>query len=373
MLRWQDMKPEFLPLFRLAIPIALGELGWMSMGLVDTMMLGRFSPDSMAAAGLGGHLFFSVAIFGIGLMLSLDTLVSQAWGAGRTEECHHWLFQALWLALGISPPLMLLAWFMIPAMNRVGLHPDVQKELRPFLEMLIWSMPPLLASAALRRYLQGMGHVRVIMVTLISANLINFAFNYLLIFGKLGFPRMGAAGSALSTVLGRLFILGIYALYAARMRPGAEPRLSWRYARPTLAGIQSVIRIGLPPACQTVMEVGAFAAAAAIIGRLNPLALAAHEVAIGVASYSFMVPMGIGSAGAVRVGNELGAGRPQRAAMAGWAAIVLGIGFMACVGVLFLVAPRAISRLFTNDAAIISAAVPLLAACAPRRERRCRE
>ena len=189
----------------LAWPVVVAELGWMFMGIVDTIMVGRVSPEAIGAVGLGSTLFVAFAIFGMGLLLGLDTLVSQSYGADEIVECHRWLLHGLYLALIASAPIMAAAWALVHLMPRWGLHPAVLEMTAPSLAIVTWSTLPLLLYAALRRYLQAMNLVRPIMIVLVTANLVNAAINWVLIFGHLGFPALGTNGAAWATVVSRVY------------------------------------------------------------------------------------------------------------------------------------------------------------------------
>ena len=199
---WADVRR----VVSLAIPVALAELGWMSMTVVDTIMVGPLGPAAIGAIGVGNSAFYTFAIFGMGLLLGLDTLVSQAFGAGNRDDCHHSLSQGIYLALFITAPLMVLFACMPPAFYALGINAEVSRLAGMFVATLSFGTLPLLLYGAFRRYLQGMGHVRPVMFTLISANLINWFFNWLLILGHWGLPALGVVGSALSTCLARLYM-----------------------------------------------------------------------------------------------------------------------------------------------------------------------
>jgi len=355
---------EFRPLLKLAIPLVLGELGWMTMGIVDTMMTGRLSKEAMGAVSVGGILFYAVAVFGMGLMYGLDALVSQAFGARRIQDCHHSLINAVYLAVGVTPPLMALQWMLVPLMGRFGIHADVLREAGPYLYAITWSTLPLMLYSAFRRYLQSMDLVQAVMFSLISANLVNAFVNWLLIFGNWGLPEMRAAGAGWATTISRVYMAGVMIAYAIWHSRKYKTGLLAARIEPDGKRMREILSLGLPAASQIVLEVGVFAVATTMIGKLDPVWLAAHQVALSAASYSFMIPLGLGSAAAVRVGQAIGAGRPQSARNAGWAAIVLGVAFMGCAGVLFLMVPRAIGRVFTTDVGVIEAGVVLLALAA---------
>lgn len=343
---------ELRPLLRLAIPLVLGELGWMTMGIVDTMMLGRVSPEAMSAASVSGILFFTVTVFGMGVLLGLDTLVSQSHGAGESLDAQQSLVAGLWLSVPLCVILMIAQRATLPFMGWLEVNPRVLELAGPFTQAISWSTPPLLVYTAMRRYLQGIGRVRPVVFALVSANLVNIAGDWALIFGHLGFPAMGTQGAAWATVFSRLYLAAVLTWAALPLRASR----SIDFAR-----IRSIAAIGLPASVQIVVEVGVFALVTALVAKLEPVYSAAHQIALSAASYSFMIPLGLNSAAAVRVGNALGAGNPRGAARAGWAAIGLGIAFMAAAGLVFIGAPRWISRAFTNDPAVIAAAGPMLA------------
>ena len=354
------LRDEFRPMLTLAWPVVVAELGWMFMGIVDTIMVGRVSPEAIGAVGLGSTLFVAFAIFGMGLLLGLDTLVSQSYGAGEIVECHRWLLHGLYLALIASAPIMAAAWALVHLMPRWGLHPAVLEMTAPYLAIVTWSTLPLLLYAALRRYLQAMNLVRPIMIVLVTANLVNAAINWVLIFGHLGFPALGTNGAAWATVVSRVYMVVALALVIAWHEHDARVSLfatplrieAWRLGR--------LVRLGLPAATQVTAEVGAFAAATALAGRLNPVALTSHQIALNVVSVTFMVPLGVASAGAVRVGQAVGRRDPHGASQAGWTALVLGVGFMACAALAFVTVPSQIIGFFTHDPAVMALGISLL-------------
>jgi multidrug resistance protein, MATE family len=359
-----SLRGEFKPMFRLALPVVLAEMGWMVMGIVDTLMVGRLSPEAIGAIGVGSSLFIGVVIFAMGLSLGLDTLVSQAFGARRIDDCHRWLLHGVALSAMLSPPMMLLIWGISAALGGWGLDARVLAMTRPFLDALTWSVPPLLLYSAFRRYLQGMGVVRPVMIALVAANLVNVLFNWILIFGRFGFPALGVRGAAWSTVLARVamaaFLFGVIVYREMGKRPGlfeTPLRIDRFWMRRLLA-------LGFPAAMQVTLEVGVFAAATALAGRLAPSALAAHQIALNIAAFTFMVPLGVSSAGAVRVGHAVGRRDREGAARSGWTALLFGAGFMSCAALAFLLIPRTLIGAFTSDAGVLDEGVALLSVAA---------
>jgi multidrug resistance protein, MATE family len=360
--QFREIRQEFWPMLRLAAPLALTELGWLSMGFVDTVMVGRL-PDSATAIGavsLGTTLFYTIGIFGSGIMLGLDTLVAQAYGAGKLEECHRMMWSALYLSLLLSPAVMLAVLACVPLFPRFGLSAPLVAQTVPFLRALIWSTLPLSLYFVLRRYLQAMGIVKPVVFTLVSANLVNLAGNWCLVYGHWGFPSLGVSGSGWATCVSRFYmvtVLAVAAVYYDRKRSSGLWLAPRRFDR---TRIRELLRLGLPAASQLLAEIGAFTMATFLIGRLGAVVLAGHQIALNVASITYMVPLGIGSAAAVRVGQAIGAGDSRAAARAGWMALFFGAGFMSCAGLGLLLFARPIARIYSPQAAVVASGAALL-------------
>jgi len=351
-------------MFRLAAPVVLAELGWMAMGTVDTIMIGPLGPAAIGASGIGGSLYYALAIFGMGLLYGLDTLVSQAHGAGDKPDTHHSLAQGVYSAIFIALPLTVIFFFFAPVLVWLGINTEVSILAGPFIRTLGFGTLPLLLYGAFRRYLQGIGHVRPVMFALVSANLVNWLFNWLLIYGHWGIPKLGVVGSALSTCLARVYNAAVLLVVIWWFERGSERGIRSIVRRPDPQRLLRLMALGLPAATQILMEIGAFASAAVLAGRLSPVALAAHQIAINCASISYMVPLGVSSAAAVAVGQAVGRGDPAAARRAGYIAVGLGCAFMACAAAAFLLFPRVILGIFSTNAGILATGVSLLAIAA---------
>ena len=350
-------------MFALAAPVVIAELGWMTMGMVDTLMVGPLGPEAIGAVGLGSSLSTAVAIFAMGMLLGLDPLVSQSFGAGRLDECRRWLLHGVYLALILAIPSTFGVFGLVASLDHWAMNADVLRLTRPYLEAVAWSLPPLLLYFAFRRYLQSVGVVRPIMLTLIAANLLNVVVNWMLIYGRLGAPALGVAGAAWATVLSRVAMVGsLLVVIVLRERQSASRiRVPWQLELPR---IRKLVVLGFPAAMQLTLEVGVFAAASALAGRMLPVSLAAHQIALNLAGFTFMVPLGIASAGAVRVGQAVGRGDHAGAARAGWTALALGAGFMSLAALAFTLIPRQLISAFTSDARVLDLGVSLLAVAA---------
>ncbi|HLG60195.1 MAG TPA: MATE family efflux transporter [Vicinamibacterales bacterium] len=342
----------------------LAEVGWMVMGIVDTIMVGPLGPAAISATGMGSSLFTAIAIFGMGLMLGLDAFVSHAHGAGDEAECKRLLHAGVWLAIAVAPLVMALAWLLLVSIDRWGLHPEIRVLVGPYLQVISLGALPLLIYAAFRRYLQGLHVVRPIMLALVTANLVNAGANWVLIYGHLGMPTLGVEGSAWATTAARVWMAGF--LYLAirrehRRRGDRDPALPWSS---DLGRIRRLVALGFPAASQVTLEVGVFAAATALAGRLDPVSSGAHQIALNLASLAFMVPLGLSSAGAVRVGHAMGGRDPDRAVRAGWTALATGCVIMSAIGLALFLWPVRLLSAFSTEPRIIEIGVRLLAIAA---------
>jgi MATE family multidrug resistance protein len=344
--------------------VILAEIGWMVMGIVDTVMVGTLGPAAIGATGMGASVFTGVAIFGMGLMLGLDAFVSQAHGAGDETECRRWLHSGVWLAVAVAPVVMALTWLLFITLDWWGLHGEIRVLVGPYLRVISFGTLPLLVYAAFRRYLLGMHVVRPIMFALVSANLVNAGANWVLIYGHLGMPALGVEGAAWATTAARVWMAG-FLFIAIRMehrrRGDRQPHVPRSL---DVARITRLVALGFPAAAQVTLEVGVFAAATVLAGRLDPVASGSHQIALNVAALAFMVPLGLSSAGAVRVGHAIGGRDPRRAVQAGWTALATGCVIMSAIGLVLFLWPARLIAAFSTDPRIIDIGVSLLAIAA---------
>jgi MATE family multidrug resistance protein len=353
---------EARPMLQLALPLVLAELGWMTMGIVDTMMVGRQanSADAIGAVSLGSILYYAVAIFGAGLMLGLDTLVSHSYGAGDLEDTHRSLVNGVYLSIALTPVLMGLIRFGEPALRVLNIPESVLSQAIPYLRAINWSTFPLLLFFVFRRYLQGINLVKPVMFSIVSANLVNLIGNWALIYGHLGFRVMGTVGSGWATCAGRIYMASVLMAYCLYYDLRYKTGLLDASRLPYLPRVWQLVNLGFPAAMQLGLEVCVFAVATVVIARLGAIPLASHQIALNTASFTYMVPLGISSAAAVRVGQALGRNDPHGARRAGWTALALGSVFMTCTTIIFWAVPGLIVRIYTPDPVVIRAASGLL-------------
>ena len=347
-------------MLRLAAPLAVAELGWMAMGIVDTIMAGPLGPAAVGAGILGNMVYYPIATCGAGLLLGMDTLVSQSFGADDPADCRRTLVSGIWLGIGLTLPLALLILAVIPLMRAAGAIPVVMAQCTPYMKALIWGIPPLLLFSAARRYLQAVDIVKPVTFALVSASLMNFLGNWVLMYGHWGFRAMGLAGSGWSTTFSRVYMAAVMlgaVLWHERKSGNLLFHLSWR---PDPGRLRRLVSLGLPAAGQITFEGAVFGVVTVMAARLDAVSLAAHGIAVQVIATTYMVPLGIASAAAVRVGQAVGRRDPKGAAAAGWAALLIGSLFMGAAGVALWVVPGWIVRIFIRDAAVVSMGVVLL-------------
>jgi multidrug resistance protein, MATE family len=364
MLSLSSLRKELRPTIHLALPLVLAELGWMSMAIVDTVMVGHLpnSATAMGAVSLGSNLFMVLALFGGGLLMGLDTLVSQAFGAGKREDCYRSLINGVYMSVALTPILALPIWLLRPLLSGMHIDPAVLELTIPYTVALTVGLLPLLMYFAVRRCLQAMDMVRPVAFALVTANIVNAVGNYALIYGKLGFPAMGAVGSGWSTAIARLYMAAVLVGHLFWYDRRHHTELLQTPVDVDLPRIKHLITLGYPAAVQFTLESGIFALATTLIARLGAVPLASHQIALNTVAFTYMVPLGISSAAAVRVGQAIGRKDPFGAGEAGGTAIFLGAAFMACASAALLIFPRWIARMYTPDEVIIHSTIALLAA-----------
>ena len=341
-------------MMRLAAPLALAELGWMAMGVVDTIMAGPLGPAAVGAGSLGAMMFFPIAICGTGLLLGMDTLVAQSFGRGDLRDCRRTLVNGVWLGAALSPLLVLVLWATIPLLRAVGTNPRALAIFEPYLKALTIGVLPLLLYTAFRRYLQAVNLVKPITFALVSANLINIAGDWALMYGHCGAPALGVPGSGFSTSISRTYMAAVLLgaiLWHERKSGNLLFAISWW---PDSTRLRRLVTLGLPAAGQILFEGAVFGIVTAMAARLDEASLAAHGIAVNVISTTFMVPLGISSAAAVRVGQACGRKDPHAAATAGWTALLLSATFMSAAGLLLWLLPQMIVRIYIRDAAVVT-------------------
>ncbi len=347
-----------LELLQLALPVVAVQVGLMTMGVVDSIMVGRLSAAALAGVALGNVYFFAGAIFGMGVLLAFDPIVSQAVGADDQPAIGRALQRGLLLSIGLAIPISLILLTVRPALVLLG-QPDL---VVPIASGYVWrEIPgvfPFLAFTVLRQSLQAMGRMRAIVAAIVAANLLNVGLNWLLIYGHWGAPALGAFGSAWSTTISRWAMTLGLALLAW---PALAPHLTrWRPETLALQPLSRIFALGAPIGAQMQLEFGVFGAIGLLMGRLGTVAVAAHQIALNLASLTFMVPLGVSGAAAVLVGRAVGRGDAAGARRATRTALVFGVGFMVLTALVFLLMPGPLARVYSEETGVVALASVLL-------------
>ncbi|HEY8120620.1 MAG TPA: MATE family efflux transporter [Myxococcota bacterium] len=356
----EPLSGEVARLARLAVPVALSNLGMIAMGAVDQLLLGHYGTTELAAVGLANPWIFGTIMFANGILLGLDPIIARAHGAGDGARSARALHSGLVLALALALPVAILWWFTEPVLIAIGQEPALSKLAATFVRAQIPSIPFFLGNTVLSRYLQNREHVKQTVVVMAIANLVNALAAWSLIYGHLGLPSLGVLGAGLATnatrIASTLTLVAwtrAFRLYEGAWEPFDAGAFEWRKHA-------EILRYGVPIAFQTCTEMWAFGLASFIAGPLGEASLAAHQVTMQFASITFMIPLGISQAVTIRAGNLLGARRPAAAARAGWLGIAGSAAFMALAAATFILGRNWLPQAFTNDATVIAAAATIL-------------
>jgi MATE family multidrug resistance protein len=349
---------ELREMVRIAAPIVLVNMGLMMQGIVDTLMLGHLSPQALAAGAVGNLYFYNIVVFGMGLLMSLDPVVSQALGAGDAAGVARGVQRGMLLAVAAS---VVAVCAMLPASSVLELARQPAEIIPDAAAYARWSalgVLPWLLFSAFRQTLQSMHRVLPMALAVILANVLNAVLNWMLIFGKLGAPAMGVVGSAHATWISRWVMMILLVWFAwPDLRPALAP---WRRETLSWRPLVRMAAIGAPVGFQLFAEGFAFGFAGLAIGWLGAVTLAGHQIALQMASLTFMVPFGVAGAGAVMVGRAIGRGDMPAARRDAVAALACGVGFMTLMALAFVTFPAPIARMFTPDPATIAVVVLLL-------------
>jgi len=351
-------RTEFRRVTGLALPVVVVQVGMMAMGVVDTVMVGHFSARDLAAVALGNLYFFSAIVFPMGLLMALDPLVSQAVGARDDTAVGRALQRGGFLALLLGVPSALFLWPGEPILLALNQPLEVAPVAAGYARAALPGVFAFLGFIVFRQTLQAMGRMEPIVITILLANLANLFFNWVFIYGHLGFPAMGAVGSGWASSLCRwLMLLGLLALAWPVLGAHLHPlRREVFQLRPFLR----MVRLGAPIGIQMSLEYGAFGATGILMGWMGTTAMAGHQVALNLASLSFMVPLGVSQASSILVGQGVGREDLPGARRSAGAGLLLGVAFMAGTAVLFLSFPLLFARAYTGEAAVLALAAALI-------------
>ncbi len=326
----------------LAWPMILTNLGQTAMQATDVMMMGRLGPEALAAGTLGASLYVAPMIFGLGLMLATSPMMASELGRNRhsVRDVRRTVRQGMWLALVAAVPIWTLLWNADALFALMGQDPQLRELAASYVHAAQWAVLPFYWYIVLRSFTAALERPGWAMVIVFAAVGVNAFANWCLMFGNLGFPPLGVVGAGVATTVSSFAMFAGMSMVVILHGRFRRYSIFGRFWRPDWPRFVELLRLGLPIAAILLFEVSIFAAAAFLMGLIDAISLAAHAIAIQICSISFMVPMGISQAATVRVGRAYGARNPDAVTVSGWTAFVLGVGFMAVMGLLMLLVPR---------------------------------
>ncbi|MBF9144075.1 MATE family efflux transporter [Hymenobacter properus] len=357
---FENIRPHLRPTLLLAYPVVLSQLGHISVSFVDSVLVGRTGTVPLAAVSLGVSSTTVLMILGIGLSMGSVPLVAAAHGRRDLPDLGRLLASSVWLCALAGLVLAGVGQLVPSVLHLLGQSPEVVAMAAPWVRVISWSLLPLMVFQGFREFAEGLGLTRQAMWLSVLANVVNAALCYALVFGRWGAPAMGLMGSAWATLVARVLMAGLmagYVLLAPRLH---EYRAAVGRWLPDAATLRRLFDLGAPIGVQMAFEVGAFAASAIMIGWLGATTLAAHQVAINLASFTYMAASGIAAAATIRVGNLQGSGHLAEARQAGFAAYVLAFAFMGTMGLLFVATRQVAPLLYSHDPAVVGQAATLL-------------
>ena len=357
-LSWRN---EIGRLMRLAGPLIVNNLSIAGMQAADTVMSGRLGATTLAAVAVGASVWFFFFTIGLGVMMAISPIAARHWGAGNPELIGRYTRQGIYLAIAIALVAMVTVRFAVPPLLEViGIDPGFRELTVGYTQAISYGAVGIFVFLALRFTTEGVGATTPIMITSLVAFALNVFLNYVFMYGKFGFPAMGAVGCGLASAVTMWVIAFVLFAYMAGTRTYRDMQLFTRLGPPRMDALREIIVLGVPIAVTITAEAGLFNAVAVMMGTRGAEITAAHQIAINFAATMFMVPLALSSAITIRVGHELGALEFRRARYAGGFGIfVCGI-FMACSALFLFVFRDAVVSLYTDDPVVKGIAISLL-------------
>ena len=354
------IKRHIVSTFQLAYPVIIGQLGIIMMGVVDNLMVGKLGAAPLAAAALGNGMAFIIIVIGIGVSYAVTPLVAIAVGANKFEDCGIYFRQSLLVNSIISIVIAAILFFAADLIQYFDQPEDVQVQATSYMKIIGLSAIPLLLFQSYKQFIEGLSVMRPAMIITLIANLINAFANWLLIFGNLGFPALELDGAGWATFASRLFMALLLMGFVMNNKFFKQYDVSFHYKSINWPVIKKILSLGLPSGFQYFFEVGAFAFAVVMVGWLGTAQLAAHQIALNLATISYMAVLGISVAGSIRVGNAVGMKDIVETRRSGFTAIFLGASIMLFAGIIFILFRKFFPTLYVNDEVVISYASSLL-------------
>ncbi|MFH1194148.1 MAG: MATE family efflux transporter [bacterium] len=355
-----NFKENIKATFRLAIPVSIGQLGHVMLGVIDSVMVGKIGSVPLAASSLVNGLFFLVLVIGIGMSYAITPLVAISKSSGSSKECGLVLRHALIVNSILSLIIFGLIFGLSYLLKYMNQPPEVVDQAESYFRILSISVFPFMIFQSYRQFLEGLSYVNPPMVIAILANFLNAFLNWIFIYGKFGIPALGLDGAGIATTISRTVMALTLMIYVLRSKDFMEYEPLFKLKPIRLDIIKKIINIGLPSGMQYFFEVGAFAFAAVMMGWLGRVSLAAHQIAINLASVTYMIILGLSAAGTIQVGNALGKKSQREIRRAGFSALLLAGSIELCFSIAFIIFRNQLPLFYVNEKEVIEIASGLL-------------
>jgi len=357
---YQKYKANFHENMILALPIMAGQLGQVFVNLADNLMVGTLGADALAAVAIANSIFIAFMVVGMGISFALPPLVSQADGAKKYARIPKYFKHSLLVNLSFAIVSILLITFLGSTINSLGQDPDIIVLAMPYLEVSIWSLVPMMAFLTLRAYTDGMSKTSYAMKAMIIGNVANIVLNYGLINGKLGMPNYGVVGASMASFVARVLMMVAMIIFLIRdvRLSGYLKKINFKKYQKHI--FQKILSLGLPSSMQAFFEVSAFSGAALIMGLIGKNEQAAHQIAISMASITFLIATGLAMASTIRVGKEFGKMEMVSVRNVGYSVLIQVTGFMFITAILFIILRTILPHAYIDDPIVIGIASYLL-------------
>lgn len=359
-MKWVNFKEHFPQTFALAYPVMLSQLGQVLVGVADSMMVGRLGAVPLAAASLGNSIFTVVMMFGIGISMAITPLVAAADGEGKHNRIARVFRHGFVINIFAGLILFLLIMMAAPGLYHLNQPAEVVDLAIPYLGVITFSLLPFMVFQTFRQLAEGLSQTKQAMAVVIFCNVINVFLNWVMIYGNLGFPPMGVVGAGWATFISRVLMAIVMSYYVWNSKRYKRYKLSLEFKKLSFPMLSKMVNIGVPTGFQFVFETGAFSAAAIMMGWIGVSALAAHQIAINLASISYMMASGLAAAAMVRVGNQLGRNDIQKLREIGFTSFGMVTIFMLAVGIALITLRNFLPMLYIDDISVIELTGSLL-------------
>jgi len=355
-------KPHSLTreLLRFAAPVLIAQLAMMANAVIDTAMAGRLSAVDLAAVGIGAAMMGTVMMSLISVLLALTPIIAHLYGAGQRAEVGREVHQAVWIALALAAVTILALRHPGPFMHLAALQPAVEEKVRAYLDASAWGVPATIALRLFSGLSTGIGRPRPVMVFNLLALGLKVPLNAVFMYGWLGMPAMGGPGAAVATAAGGWLVAGLAWGWCLKHPDYAEFHIHARLAAPDWRAIRAFLKLGLPIGLTFIADVTAFTLMAVFIARLGPVVSGAHQIAANLTATAFMVPLALGNATSALAGHAIAAGDRERARRICARAVRVGMSAAVVLSLVFWLGAPWIAALYTTDAQVQAAAIPLI-------------